>query len=160
MRKNLTMKSLFLLLAFMTSLIPPIPGIGSAEAQVRSGGRNVSHQNARGSRQGSVQTSHRGSRPHVNRGQVNRGHVNRSHVYRSHRGRPVVRHHHRPGRVVVVHPRRHWNRGGAIAAGAAIGFIAGAAAVSWAGQPPRSGYCWYYTTPARTTGFWDWCPVR
>lgn len=60
----------------------------------------------------------------------------------------------------MVHPRRHWNCGGAVAAGAAIGFIAGAAAVSWAGQPPRSGYCWFYTTPARTTGFWDWCPVR
>ena len=164
MRRHLKLKSLFLLLALMTSLIPPIPGIGSAEAQVRSGGRNVSHQNARGSRQGSVHRSHRGSGSHVDRGRVNRGqvhrsHPNRSHVYRSHRSRPVVRHTYRPGRV-VVHPRRYWNRGGAIAAGAAIGFIAGAAAVSWAGQPPRAGYCWYYTTPARTTGFWDWCPVR
>jgi hypothetical protein len=58
----------------------------------------------------------------------------------------------------VVHPHRRWNRGGAIAAGAAIGFIAGAAATSWAGPPPRSGYCWYYTNRARTHGFWDWCP--
>ncbi|MGQ3285133.1 hypothetical protein [Bosea sp. (in: a-proteobacteria)] len=133
MRKNLTVKSLALLFAFMAGFSPPVPGTGSAEAQVRSSGREVSRQAVRDHRQGSVN--------------------------RAHRGRTVVRHH-RPAHVVVVHPRRHWNRGGAIAAGAAIGFIAGAAAVSWAGQPPRSGYCWFYTTPARTTGFWDWCPVR
>jgi hypothetical protein len=36
--------------------------------------------------------------------------------------------------------------------------IAGAAAVSLAGNPPRAGYCWFYTSPNRTTGFWDRCP--
>lgn len=72
MRKNWTVKSLFLLLAFMTGFIPPISGTGSAEAQVR------------GNQQGSVQRSHRGSRPQVNRGHVNRGHVNRGHVNRGH----------------------------------------------------------------------------
>ncbi|MGO4564150.1 hypothetical protein AB4Z52_03625 [Rhizobium sp. 2YAF20] len=71
------------------------------------------------------------------------------------RGGPVYR---RPAGVVVVNPRRYWRPGGAIAAGAAIGFIAGAAAVSVAGQPPRAGQCWYYTSPARTSGFWDVCP--
>lgn len=151
MRRTLTVKSLVLLFAFMAGFSPPVLGTGSAEAQVRSSGREVSRQAVRDHRQGSVNRAHRGLRP-----QVNRSHVNRGQVYR---GRTVVRHH-RPAHVVVVHPRRHWNRGGAIAAGAAIGFIAGAAAVSWAGQPPRSGYCWFYTTPARTTGFWDWCPVR
>ncbi|WP_281517680.1 hypothetical protein [Ferranicluibacter rubi] len=60
--------------------------------------------------------------------------------------------------VVVVHPRRTWRRGGAIAAGAAIGFVAGAAAASVAGQPPAPGQCWYYTNSTRTTGFWDACP--
>lgn len=146
MRKNLTVKSLVLLFAFMAGFVSPVPGIvGAAEAQIRSG-------DARSARHGAVQRGHRGGRPHVDRGRVNRSHVRH--------GRPVVHHRHRPGSVVVVHPRRHWNRGGAIAAGAAIGFIAGAAAVSWAGQPPRAGYCWYYTTPTRTTGFWDWCPVR
>ncbi|PZM14384.1 hypothetical protein [Rhizobium tubonense] len=64
----------------------------------------------------------------------------------------------RPRGVVVVNPRRYWRPGGAIAAGAAIGFIAGAAAVSVAGQPPSSGQCWYYTSPAKTSGFWDVCP--
>ncbi|RDJ20143.1 hypothetical protein DWF00_16675 [Bosea caraganae] len=135
-----------MLLAFVTSLIPPLAAPSPAEAQGRSSARDVSRQNVRGARQ--VQRSHRGSRPQVNR---SRG---RSHVYR---GRSTVRNH-RPGRVVVVHPRRHWNRGGAVAAGAAIGFIAGASAVAIAGRAPRSGYCWFYTTPQRTTGFWDWCP--
>ncbi|XKM42444.1 hypothetical protein A4U53_019175 [Rhizobium ruizarguesonis] len=60
--------------------------------------------------------------------------------------------------VVVVAPRRYWRPGTAIAAGAAIGFVAGAAAVSLAGTPPQSGQCWYYTSPAKTTGFWDVCP--
>ncbi|MCS0461287.1 MULTISPECIES: hypothetical protein [Rhizobium] len=60
--------------------------------------------------------------------------------------------------VVVVAPHRYWRPGGAIAAGAAIGFVAGATAASIAGTPPKPGYCWYYTTPAKTTGFWDVCP--
>ncbi|ULR45667.1 hypothetical protein [Rhizobium sp. K102] len=70
---------------------------------------------------------------------------------------PVVRPPVRRG-VVVVAPRRYWRPGTAIAAGAAIGFVAGAAAVSLAGTPPQSGQCWYYTSPAKTTGFWDVCP--
>ncbi|EJT00955.1 hypothetical protein [Rhizobium sp. CCGE 510] len=71
--------------------------------------------------------------------------------------RPAVRPPVRRG-VVVVTPRRYWRPGTAIAAGAAIGFVAGAAAVSLAGTPPQSGQCWYYTSPAKTTGFWDVCP--
>ena len=60
--------------------------------------------------------------------------------------------------VVVVNPRRYWRPGGAIAAGAAIGFITGAAAASVAGSSPQAGYCWYYTNSSKTTGFWDVCP--
>ncbi|MBY5333086.1 hypothetical protein HFO99_03795 [Rhizobium leguminosarum] len=71
--------------------------------------------------------------------------------------RPAVRPPVRRG-VVVVAPRRYWRPGTAIAAGAAIGFVAGAAAVSLAGTPPQSGQCWYYTSPVKTTGFWDVCP--
>ena len=52
----------------------------------------------------------------------------------------------------------YWRPGGAIAAGAAIGFVAAATAVAWAGSPPAPGYCWYYTDPGRTQGFWDVCP--
>ena len=51
-----------------------------------------------------------------------------------------------------------WPAGGAIAAGAAIGFVAAATAAAWAGAPPAPGYCWYYTDPSRTQGFWDACP--
>jgi hypothetical protein len=51
-----------------------------------------------------------------------------------------------------------WPAGGAIAAGAAIGFVTAATAVAWAGAAPAPGMCWYYTDPSRTQGFWDACP--
>jgi hypothetical protein len=63
----------------------------------------------------------------------------------------------RPGRWVRP-AHYHWRPGGAIAAGAAIGFVAAATAAAWAGSPPAPGYCWYYTDPSRTQGFWDVCP--
>jgi hypothetical protein len=63
----------------------------------------------------------------------------------------------RPGRWVRP-ARYYWAPGGAIAAGAAIGFVTAAAAVAWAGAPPADGYCWYYTDPSQTQGFWDVCP--
>ncbi|OKO74572.1 hypothetical protein AC630_26640 [Bradyrhizobium sp. AS23.2] len=50
-----------------------------------------------------------------------------------------------------------WPAGGAIAAGAAIGFVTAATAAAWAGSPPSPGMCWYYTDPSRTQGFWDYC---
>jgi hypothetical protein len=72
---------------------------------------------------------------------------------------------HRPvGGAVVVRPGARWVRpyrwpaGGAIAAGAAIGFVAAATAVAWAPAPPQPGLCWYYTDPSRHAGFWDSCP--
>jgi hypothetical protein len=58
-----------------------------------------------------------------------------------------------------VRPRRYsWRPGGAIAAGAALGFVAAASAASWAGPPPSSGLCWYYTDWTQRQGFWDFCP--
>jgi hypothetical protein len=58
-----------------------------------------------------------------------------------------------------VRPARYtWRPGGAIAAGAAIGFVTAATAAAWAGAPPVAGYCWYYTDATRTQGFWDACP--
>lgn len=50
-----------------------------------------------------------------------------------------------------------WPRGGAIAAGAAIGFVSAASAAAWAGAAPAPGMCWYYTDPSRRQGFWDYC---
>jgi len=51
-----------------------------------------------------------------------------------------------------------WPAGGAIAAGAAIGFVAAASAAAYAGAAPAPGMCWYYTDPSKTQGFWDACP--
>ena len=52
-----------------------------------------------------------------------------------------------------------WPAGGAIAAGAALGFVTAASAAAWAGAAaPAPGMCWYYTDPGRTQGFWDTCP--
>jgi hypothetical protein len=75
------------------------------------------------------------------------------------RGGAVVRPGYRGGGVRWVRPAHyHWRPGGAIAAGAAIGFVAAATAAAYAGSPPAPGYCWYYTDPSRTQGFWDVCP--
>ena len=66
--------------------------------------------------------------------------------------------------AVVVRPGARWVRpyrwgpGGAIAAGAAIGFVAAATAAAWAPPPPQPGLCWYYTDPSQRQGFWDVCP--
>ena len=75
-------------------------------------------------------------------------------VYR-YRGATVVR----PG-VGWARPGWYrWGPGGAIAAGAAIGFIAAAGAAAYATSPaPAPGMCWYYTDPYRRAGFWDYCP--
>jgi hypothetical protein len=75
-------------------------------------------------------------------------------VYR-YRGAAVVR----PG-VGWARPCWYrWGPGGAIAAGAAIGFIAAAGAAAYAtSAAPAPGMCWYYTDPYRRSGFWDYCP--
>jgi hypothetical protein len=51
-----------------------------------------------------------------------------------------------------------WLPGGAIAAGAAIGFVAAGTAVAWAPPAPYPGLCWYYTDASQRNGFWDSCP--
>ena len=75
-------------------------------------------------------------------------------VYR-YRGAAVVR----PG-VGWARPGWYrWGPGGAIAAGAAIGFVAAAGAAAYAtSAAPAPGMCWYYTDPYRRSGFWDYCP--
>jgi hypothetical protein len=56
-------------------------------------------------------------------------------------------------------PSYWWHPGLAVASGAAIGFATAAAATAYANsQPPAPGYCWFYTNPQRTQGFWDVCP--
>jgi hypothetical protein len=74
------------------------------------------------------------------------------------RGGAVVRPGYAGGGVRWARPGRYyWPRGGAIAAGAAIGFVTAATAAAWAGAAPAPGMCWYYTDPSRTQGFWDYC---
>jgi hypothetical protein len=79
--------------------------------------------------------------------------VRRTYVGRGPRGNVVV------GRTTAwVRPGWYrWPPGGAIAAGAALGFVAASAAVAY-GTAPVAGYCWYYTDMTRTQGFWDACP--
>ncbi|PTM43582.1 hypothetical protein [Bosea sp. 124] len=158
MRRNLKLKSLVMLLALLAGLLPPFALVAPAEAQSRaSNARSGSAANVRGGQRSRVHQSHRPNRGgHAVRG-GQRSHAHRPPAHVRHRPPAHVRHH-RSNRVVVVHPRRTWHPGGAIAAGAALGFIAGAAAVSFAGNPPHAGYCWFYTSPNRTTGFWDRCP--
>jgi hypothetical protein len=63
------------------------------------------------------------------------------------------------GRGGWARPARYrWPVGGAIAAGAAIGFVTAATAAAWAGAAPAPGMCWYYTDQSQTQGFWDYCP--
>ena len=74
------------------------------------------------------------------------------------RGPAVVRPGYRGGGVRWARPAAYgWPRGGAIAAGAAIGVVTAATAAAWAGAAPAPGMCWYYTDPSRTQGFWDYC---
>jgi hypothetical protein len=125
----------------------------------RGGGRAVAHRGGGGYRGGGRAVAHRGGRGAVAvRGpQGGRAVAVRGGAYR---GRPV------PGRgAVVVGGRGAWGRGytwapgGAIAAGAAIGFVAAASAAAYASsRPPAAGLCWYYTDASRRSGFWDTCP--
>jgi hypothetical protein len=74
------------------------------------------------------------------------------------RGAAVVRPGYGGGGVRWARPAAYGSpRGGAIAAGAAIGVVTAATAAAWAGAAPAPGMCWYYTDPSRTQGFWDYC---
>lgn len=124
---------------------PGGPGMRPGGPGVRSGAP-VRHPHYRGG------APHMRGPVHVNRNvNVNRNiHVNRG-LYRG----PNV--YYRGG--VWRRPGSYWwPAGGAIAAGAALGFIAAASAASWAGRPPAPGYCWFYTDSSRRNGFWDRCP--
>jgi hypothetical protein len=97
----------------------------------------------------------------VRRGGVAVGPRGNAVAYRSRtvvRGPAVVRPGYAGGGVRWARPAAYrWPRGGAIAAGAAIGVVTAATAAAWAGAAPAPGMCWYYTDPSRTQGFWDYC---
>jgi hypothetical protein len=119
--------------------------------EIRAAGRRGGV--AAGPRGGAV--AHRGGAVVGPRGAAYRGTT----VARGPRGNVAVRHTTAvAGRGGWARPGWYgWPRGGAIAAGAAIGVVTAATAVAWAGSPPASGMCWYYTDPSRTQGFWDYC---
>jgi len=110
---------------------------------------------------------HRGGGMHhgLNRGGVSRGaYAHRGSFHGAHANRNVNRNVNRyvhregaPGNW--ARPSGYsWPIGGAVAAGAALGFVSAAAAASWAGAAPGPNLCWYYTDPSRRAGFWDACP--
>jgi hypothetical protein len=87
------------------------------------------------------------------RGGGARGGVARGNVYRGGRNTVVV-----GGRGAWGRSYR-WAPGGAIAAGAAIGFMTAAGAAAYATtRAPAPGLCWYYTDWTQRSGFWDTCP--
>jgi hypothetical protein len=123
-------------------------------------GGGMHHGMNRGNFNRSGQVAHRGNFHGANRygaHNINRN-VNRNINRNAYRNvnRNVYRGGHwgswsRPGRY-------YWPVGGAVAAGAALGFVGAAAAASWAGAAPGPNLCWYYTDPTRRQGFWDACP--
>lgn len=121
---------------------------GGMHHGVNRGGYNRSAYAHRGHFHGANRYANRNFNRNVNRN-INRSvyrNVNRN-VYRAgYRGNWA-----RPGGY-------WWPVGGAVAAGAAIGFVSAAAAASWAGAAPGPNLCWYYTDPSRKQGFWDACP--
>ena len=138
--------------------------------QVRARGGGVRHGGGHrggGMHHGGMHRPGGAHRPAARPGNVNRN-VNRN-VHRNvsrnvHRNvnrnvsRNVNRNVYR-GRVWAGRPGWYrWAPGGAIAAGAALGFVAAATAAAWAGPAPQGGLCWYYTDPSRRQGFWDFCP--
>ncbi|WP_234682799.1 hypothetical protein [Bradyrhizobium monzae] len=123
------------------------PDLIEVRAAGRRGGAAV------GPRGGAV--VHRGGAAVGPRGTAYRGTT----AVRGPRGNVAVRHTTAvAGRGAWARPGHYyWPRGGAIAAGAAIGFVTAATAAAWAGAAPAPGMCWYYTDPSRTQGFWDYC---
>jgi hypothetical protein len=116
----------------------------------RGGGRAVA---VRGGGGRAVAVRGGGGRAVAVRGGAYRGGVARGAVYRGGRN------------TVVVGGRGAWGRGyrwapgGAIAAGAAIGFMTAAGAAAYATtRAPAPGLCWYYTDWTQRSGFWDVCP--
>jgi hypothetical protein len=136
-------------------------GAGTAVAQLddgllvpaRGGGGHARHG---GGMHRGAHVAHRGN-AHVANRNVSRN-VNRN--VNRHVNRNVNRTVNRAGRYGNwARPGGYWwPAGGAVAAGAALGFISAAAAASWAGAAPGPNLCWFYTDQSHQQGFWDACP--
>ncbi|HWJ99143.1 MAG TPA: hypothetical protein VNR41_00355 [Xanthobacteraceae bacterium] len=159
--------------------VAPIAPANDASAlvlQIKShrggGGKHSAHRG--GGNRGHANRAHN-RRPHSGKKSGHHARPGKHHAKPGHHGKPghhankrhykgYGRHHHHKwhyngGRW--VRPSDYWwIAGGAIAAGAAIGYLTYAQASAWAYDPPGQGYCWYYTDTLRTNGFWDACPVN
>ena len=64
-------------------------------------------------------------------------------------------------RVYINRPYqgRYWRPGVGWAVGSvvAVGALSAAAAAAYAPPPPNPAYCWYYTDPSYTIGYWAEC---
>jgi hypothetical protein len=130
-----------------SSALNPTPG-GALASHVREAGNDVVQVRAV-ARRGGVAVGPRGNAVAYRSRTVVRTPAARA---------AVVRPGYAGGGVRWARPAAYrWPRGGAIAAGAAIGVVTAATAAAWAGAAPAPGMCWYYTDPSRTQGFWDYC---
>ena len=144
---------------------------GGFLTQIRAGGRGAGvrhhggmhHRGMQRPAGGMHHAAHRPAHGNVHRNLNANANINRNVNRNINRNVNVNRNVHR----AVVAPRAawvgrpgwyRWPAGGAIAAGAALGFVTAATAAAWAGAPPQPGLCWYYTDQSRTQGFWDACP--
>lgn len=62
--------------------------------------------------------------------------------------------------TVVVRPVRVWTPRpyyGTFIAGVALGTVIGVAVAGAAPPPPGPNMCWYWSSPAKTQGYWDYC---
>ena len=130
-------------------LVEPVAmrGGGVRTASVRAGGVRTASVRAGGVRATGVRRTNVGVSRNVNVTRNRNVDVNRN------VNRTVVR------TGAWARPGRYWWRpGGAVAAGAALGFVTAATAATWPGAAPGPNMCWYYTDESHRQGFWDACP--
>ena len=61
-----------------------------------------------------------------------------------------------PGKVIVKPHKKH-NYYGTVIAGVVLGSILAASAYYAYTAPPSPDLCWYWTSPAKVRGYWDYC---
>lgn len=64
---------------------------------------------------------------------------------------------HKAPRVVVVRPWYTRPYYGSLVAGVALGTVIAVTAAGAVPYAPREDLCWYWTSPAKINGYWDYC---
>jgi hypothetical protein len=127
-------------------------GVDEFSARGRGGGGHVGGGGARAGGGGHV---HAGGAARMHAGGAGRVHVNASR-------RTNVNVNVRRTNVVAVgrRPVRGWVRRpyyGAVVGGVVIGTVIGATIVGTAPVAPAENLCWFWSDPAYTQGYWDYC---